>query len=126
MGQPMFPAVPSRPARVRQFYITSDEPTNTILVTGPPEIIAKAKDIVENRLDKPNPDVKNPQPILTGPPSFENIPAAQRQRGRVRQGFAGHLPRHVHAAHLVGWPQRPPRLRLPRGHGSDQEVHPAI
>ena len=76
MGQPPFPAVPSRPARVRQFYITSDEPTNTIFVTGPPEIIAKAKDIVENRLDKPNPDVKNPQPILTGPPSFENIPVS--------------------------------------------------
>ena len=71
-GQPPYPAVPSRPARAL-FYIASDEVTNTILVTGPPEIIAKAKDIVENRLDKPNPDVKNPQPILTGPPSFENI-----------------------------------------------------
>ena len=53
------------------FYITSDDAKNLILVTGPPEIIAKAKDIVENRLDKPGPGQK---PILIGPPAFKTIP----------------------------------------------------
>ena len=63
--------VPARPARMRMFYITSDDAKNLILVTGPPEIIAKAKDIVENRLDKPSP---GQQPIIIGPPSFKTIP----------------------------------------------------
>ena len=89
MGQPPYPAVPSRPTRTRMFYIASDEVTNTILVTGPPEIIAKAKDIVENRLDKPNPDVKNPQPILTGPPSFENIPLLSGNADAVAKDLQG-------------------------------------
>ena len=53
------------------FYITSDDAKNLILVTGPPEIIAKAKDIVENQLDKPGPGQK---PILIGPPAFKTIP----------------------------------------------------
>ncbi len=53
------------------FYITSDDAKNLILVTGPPEIIAKAKDIIENRLDKPSP---GQQPILIGPPEFKTIP----------------------------------------------------
>ena len=63
--------VPARPAHVRMFYITSDDAKNLILVTGPPEIIAKAKDIVENQLDKPTP---GQTPILIGPPSFKTIP----------------------------------------------------
>jgi type II secretion system protein D len=70
---PTFPAVPSRPAPVRsgrQFYITSDDAKNLLLVSGPPEIIAKAKDIVENRLDKPG---AGQQPVLIGPPVYKNI-----------------------------------------------------
>ena len=68
-----FPSVPSRPAPVRssrQFYITSDDAKNLILVTGPPEIIAKAKDLIENRLDKP---ADGQKPVLVGPPAFKTI-----------------------------------------------------
>ena len=38
---------------------------------------------------------------------------ARRQRRIAGQGLAGHLSAFFHAAHHVGRPQRPPRLRLP-------------
>jgi type II secretion system protein D len=68
-----FPSVPSRPAPVRlsrQFYIASDDAKNLILVKGPPEIIATAKDLIENRLDKP---ADGQKPVLVGPPAFKTI-----------------------------------------------------
>ncbi len=68
-----FPSVPSRAMAIhssKQFYITSDDAKNLLLVTGPPEIIAKAKDIVENQLDKP---ADGQKPVLIGPPEFKTI-----------------------------------------------------
>ena len=86
------PPGPVPAGRMRMFYIASDDVKNVILVTGPPEIIAKAKDIVENRLDKPSPDDKNPQPILVGPPSFENIPLPSGNADGIAKDLQGIFP----------------------------------
>jgi general secretion pathway protein D len=47
------PAVPA--SKIRMHYIASDEKQNTVIVTGPANIIAKAKDIVQ-KIDVPGKD----------------------------------------------------------------------
>jgi type II secretion system protein D len=87
-----FPSVPSRPAPIRssrQFYITSDDAKNLILVTGPPEIIAKAKDLIENRLDKPT---AGQQPVLIGPPAFKTIAVPDGNAESLAKDLQGPFP----------------------------------
>lgn len=56
-------------SRPRMHYISSDERTNTVLVTGPADVIAKARDIMKTV------DVGQPgqQPFVIGPASFKTF-----------------------------------------------------
>ncbi len=56
---------------------------------GPPEIIATAKDIVENQLDKPTGGEK---PILIGPPSFKTIAVPDGNAEAVAKDLQGPFP----------------------------------
>ena len=59
------PAVP----KVRMHYISSDESTNTVLVTGPADKIAQAEAIMR-QIDVPT--QPGQKPILVGPPTFKS------------------------------------------------------
>ena len=63
-------AVPA--AKIRPHYVASDERTNTVLVTGPPDKIAQAREIVR-RLDVGQNDQP---PVLKGPPSLKTYTVA--------------------------------------------------
>src|SRR5262249_13368550 len=55
-------------SNIRMHYITSDDRTNTVLVTGPADKLAQARDIMKKI------DVKTPgkdSPILTGDPELK-------------------------------------------------------
>jgi general secretion pathway protein D len=52
--------------KIRMHYVSIDETSNTVLVTGPADKTAQAKDIIE-KIDVPQ---KGQQPILVGPPSL--------------------------------------------------------
>src|SRR5262249_12429360 len=68
---PAMPAVRAGPApKIRMHYVTADERTNTILVTGPADKIAQAKDILK-RIDIPQ---AGQQPVLTGPSVLKSYP----------------------------------------------------
>jgi general secretion pathway protein D len=53
-GRPLPPAQPAQ--KVRIFYFAADERTNSILVSGPPDKIAQARDIIK-KIDVPQPGV---------------------------------------------------------------------
>src|SRR5581483_9745736 len=64
---------PAQPAqKFRMFYITADERTNSVLVNGPPDIIAKARDALK-RIDIPQPGGKQ---VSIGPPTFQTYTVA--------------------------------------------------
>lgn len=63
--------------RLRMHYISGDERTNTVLVTGPANVIAKARDIMK-KLDVPQP---NQQKVMVGPPEVRTyaVPAGNAE-----------------------------------------------
>ena len=63
--QPRQPAVAL--PKLKIFSISADEVKNTIFVTGPADILAKAKDLVEKKIDV------GTLPILVGEPKFRTI-----------------------------------------------------
>ena len=54
--------------KIRPHYVASDERTNTVLVTGPPDKIAQAREIVK-RIDVANPP--DQLPVVKGPPQLK-------------------------------------------------------
>ena len=59
----------SRMPKIRMYYITADERTNTVLVTGPADKIAQAKEIMK-KIDVPQPGQK---PIVVGAAGAEDV-----------------------------------------------------
>jgi type II secretion system protein D len=56
--------------KIRMHYVTADERTNTVLVTGPPDKIAQARDILK-KIDVPQ---QGQQPVLVGAPVLKTYP----------------------------------------------------
>jgi type II secretory pathway component GspD/PulD (secretin) len=74
-GQPQQqqPAQINVPASaLRAHYIASDERTNTVLVTGPADVLAKARDFLK-QIDTPQ---KGQEPIITGPSELKQYTVA--------------------------------------------------
>ena len=65
----MFPQVlPANAPKVRMHYLSVDEATNTILVTGPADKIAQAEAIIK-KIDVPQQNCQ--KPVLVGPATFK-------------------------------------------------------
>jgi type II secretory pathway component GspD/PulD (secretin) len=60
-------AIPANSPKVRMHYISVDEATNTVLVTGPADKIAQAETILK-KIDVPQQEGQKPVPV--GPPTF--------------------------------------------------------
>ena len=79
-AQPQQPFDPRRgpmpvapmPARSRNHYVASDERTNTVIVTGPADKIAQAREILK-RIDAGGP---GQQKVIIGPPLLKQYPVA--------------------------------------------------
>ena len=71
MGRPApAPAPTAATAKIRMHYVTADERTNTVLVTGPADKIAQARDILK-RIDVPQ---QGQPPVLVGPATLKTYP----------------------------------------------------
>jgi type II secretion system protein D len=71
--QPQPQPVAAAPAqKVRMHYISCDERTNTVLVTGPADKIAQAREILRN-IDVPQ---QGQQPVIVGPAFLKTYPIA--------------------------------------------------
>jgi len=57
-------AQPAGPPKIRMYYVTADERTNTLFINGSPDKISQAKEVLK-KLDTPQP---GQQPLITGPP----------------------------------------------------------
>lgn len=70
-GRQPAPVVPM--AKFRPYYISSDERLNTVLVTGPADKIAQAREVIK-KIDVPQPGQK---PVTVGSPVFKtfSVPA---------------------------------------------------
>jgi len=95
-------------------------PRTSSMGDGPPEIIAKAKDIVE-KLDKPSLDSSRSSSGAV----VQDDPGADGQRRTRWPGPVGDLPAVVHAAHHGVGRQLPSRLRLPEEHGRHRAARSA-
>src|SRR6202011_3933402 len=69
-GQAPAPAPAAATPKIRMHYVTADERTNTVLVTGPADKIAQARDILK-RIDVPQ---QNQPPVLGGPATLKTYP----------------------------------------------------
>lgn len=74
-GDPRDPrnAQGSSSTRVRMYYVTSDDRTNTVHVNGPPDKIAQAKSVLA-KVDVPQP---GQPPIAVGPPTLQTYAVPQ-------------------------------------------------
>ncbi|HZY87349.1 MAG TPA: hypothetical protein VFE78_21110, partial [Gemmataceae bacterium] len=63
---------------IRMHYVSCDENTNTVIVTGPANKVAQARDIMKD-LDKP--PYKDAKPLPLGPPGFQtySVPAGNAE-----------------------------------------------
>jgi type II secretory pathway component GspD/PulD (secretin) len=66
-------AIPANASKVRMHYISVDEASNTVLVTGPADKIAQAEAIIK-KIDLPQQDGQ--KPVLVGPPGFKTYPVS--------------------------------------------------
>ncbi len=53
------------------FAVDADDTRNVVIVTGPADILAKAKDLVEKQIDM---KIPGQSPVLPGPPTWKNYP----------------------------------------------------
>jgi type II secretory pathway component GspD/PulD (secretin) len=65
-AQPPLQPAPVVNQKIRMHYISADERTNTVLVRGPADVIAQAKEILK-KIDVPQ---RDQPPVLVGPPTF--------------------------------------------------------
>jgi type II secretion system protein D len=64
------PTPPANLPKIRMYYLTADERSNSILVTGPADKIAQAKDILK-KIDVAQPGQKT---VIAGPPFLKSYP----------------------------------------------------